>query len=70
MYYTFQDLNIPDLVCLVDLTRPQDEAAALHPPGPDSGLGLREAAALLGLGAPPRAVLGHADPGQEGGAGG
>ena len=39
-YYTFQDLDISDLVRLVDLTWPQDEAAALHPPGPDSGLGL------------------------------
>ena len=29
-----------DLVRLVDLTRPEYEAAALHPPGPDSSLGL------------------------------
>ena len=34
------DLDIPDLVGLVDLTRPQDEAAPLDPPGPDGGLGL------------------------------
>ena len=33
-------LLVTDLVCLVDLARPQHEAAALHPPGPDSGLGL------------------------------
>ena len=41
-------LAMTDLVRLVDLARPEHEAAALHPPGPDSGLGLREAAALLG----------------------